>query len=158
HLVFVETPGAQTGDKKLPEPGPLPPPHRHSASVPIVEIADDAGPLRIGRPHRKGDPLDALVNDPMGAEFAIAGEMVALAQQVQIELAEHRLEAVDIVELALYTAARDAQPIAERLLPVGQHRDKEAALVNTAAEPGDGPGRRVDDLHFLRSRQHRADD
>ena len=56
--------------------------------------------LRIGRPDRKGHPLDAFVLDRMGAELAVAREMVAFAEQVKVELAQNRREAVDVVEFA----------------------------------------------------------
>ena len=79
----------------------MPPPHRHAPAVPVVEIADHADPARVRRPDREGDPLDAFMHDRMRAELAIAGEVVALDQQMDVEFAEHRRKAVDVVEFVL---------------------------------------------------------
>src|SRR5690348_15123589 len=97
-LVFVKMPGAQSGDEELPEPAGMQPPHRHAAAVPAVEIADDADPPRIRCPYGKGDALDAVMHDRMRPELLVAGEVVALDEEMDVEFAQHRWEAVDILE------------------------------------------------------------
>ena len=91
-LVFVEMARAQPGHENLPEPAGMAPPHRHAPAVPAVEIADQADPPRVRRPDRERDALDALMHDRVRAELLIAGEVVALDQQMQVEFAEHRRE------------------------------------------------------------------
>jgi len=97
------------------------------------------------------------VNERMGTQLAIAGKMIAFAQKVQVELAEHRRKAVYVVELVLYRADCGAQPIAERPLPIGQRRDKEACRVDPSADPRNRSCRRIDDRHRRRRRRHRPD-
>ena len=89
-LVFVEMPRAQPGHENLPQTAGVTPPHRHAPAVPVVEVADEADPSRVRRPDRERDALDALMHDRVRAELLIAGEMVALDEQMQVEFAEHR--------------------------------------------------------------------
>src|SRR5260370_22948869 len=90
--------------------------HRHAAAVPGVEIADQADPLRVGRPDRKGNALDAIVHDDMRAELLVAGEMVAFDEQVDIEIAEHRRGTGDVVEFMALAAAPYLPAITARCL------------------------------------------
>ena len=46
--------------------------------------------LALGAQTAKRDALDPFMGDPVRAELLIAGEMVALGQQMQVEVAEHR--------------------------------------------------------------------
>src|SRR5260221_6772135 len=91
--------------------------HRHPPAVPGVEIADDADPAGVGRPYRKGDALDPVMHDRMGAELLIAGEVVAFSEEMQVELAQHRRKPVDVVELVPMVAVPGAQPVAEGVVP-----------------------------------------
>ena len=117
-LVFVEMTGAQARDEQFPEPADIS--HRHPPAVPAVEVADDADPARIRRPHREGDALDTLMHQRMRSELAVAREVVALGKQMDVDLAEHRRKRIDVIEFVLRAAARHPQPIAERLLAVGE--------------------------------------
>src|SRR5262249_61328214 len=112
--------------------------HRHPPPFPVIEISAQARPTRVWRQYREGHAFDTLVNERMGTQLAIAREMIAFAQKVQIELAEHWREAVNIAELALYPADRGAQAIAELLLPAGHRRDKNGRR----GDPNPGPGQR----------------
>jgi hypothetical protein len=55
----------------------------------------------------------------MSAKLLVARKMVPFDEQMNVELTEDRRETVDIVEFVLNAAARCAQPIAERLLSIG---------------------------------------
>src|SRR5512135_629868 len=104
----------------------MPPPHRHAPPVPPVEVADDADPTRVGRPHGKRHALDPVVDDRVRTELAIAGEMVAFDQEMDVELPEHRREPIDILELVPMPATpADPQPIAERLGSLAQLGDEQ---------------------------------
>jgi hypothetical protein len=92
------------------------------------------------------------VDDWMCAELLIAGKMVALDEEVDVELAENRGETVDVVEFGLDGATRDAQPVAKRLPPTGRGRNKETVAMSPDAFGRDFAGRRFDDRHFLRRR------
>ena len=96
-LVFIEFPRLEARHEDLPEPAGKSVAHRHAPAVPLVEIADHADPAGVGRPYRKGDALDPVVHDRMGAELLVAGEMVTLDKEMQVEFAEHGGEPVDVV-------------------------------------------------------------
>ena len=145
HLVFVEMPRPQPRHEEFPEPAGTAQPHRHPPAVPGIEIADDADRAGIGRPHRKGDALDALMRDRMRAELLVAREMIAFGEQMKVELAQHRRKAIDVVEFAGDAAIRHPQPIAERLAPICDLRDKEAVGMDPHAFASDRAGRAVDD-------------
>src|SRR5262252_6832013 len=74
---------------------------------------------------------------------------------MNIELTEDRRETVDIVEFVLDAAARYAQPIAERLLSIGDCSHEEAVPMNPNTLGGNVTRSRLDDSHLLRRRQHR---
>src|SRR3954451_18670950 len=97
-LVLVEMAGTQPGHEDLPEPAGMTLAHRHAAAVPEGEIADQADPPRVRRPDCKRNAFDAVMHDCMCPELLVAGKMVALDEQMDIELAEHRRKAVDVVE------------------------------------------------------------
>ena len=156
-LVFVEMARAQAGHENLPETAGVPPPHRHAPAVPVVEIADDADPPRVRRPDRERHPLDALMHDRVRAELLIAREMVALDQQMQVEFAEHRPEAVDVVEFLLVPAPPDAQPVAEQLAAVRHAGDEQPGGMDALGARGDLAGRAFDDRDALGVGQKRAD-
>src|SRR3954469_10882775 len=84
-LVFVELAGAQSGHENLPEAAAEDLAHRHAPAVPAVELADHADPPSIGSPDREGDALHPFVPDCMCAELLIAGEVIALDQQMNVE-------------------------------------------------------------------------
>ena len=69
------------------------------------------------------------MHDRMRPELLVAGEVVALDQEVDVEVPEHRREAVDVVELLFVPAPPHPQPIAERLLPVGHGGDEKPRRV-----------------------------
>src|SRR3954468_15227796 len=137
-LVFVELAGAQSGHENLPEAAAEDLAHRHAPAVPAVELADHADPPSIGRPDREGDALHPFVPDCMCAELLIAGEVIALDQQMNVEFAEHRTEAVSILEFMPIAGPQDPQPIPERLLPLRHAGDEHARGMNALAMRDDG--------------------
>ena len=73
------------------------------AAVPAVEVADDPHGPGVGRPHRERRAGDALVLADVGAEQLPQLVVAALADQVEVELAERRPEPVRVVD-------RDGRP------------------------------------------------
>ena len=154
-LVFVEMTGAQARDEQLPEPADIS--HRHPPAVPSVEVANDADPVRVRRPYRKGDALDTLMDQRMRSELAVARQVVALGEQMNVDLAKHWRKRIDVVEFVFGAAARHAQPIAERLLAVGNCCEKETVAVNLDGLGRNFASRGFDHPHILCTRQHRSD-
>src|SRR5579863_5981194 len=146
-LVFIELAGHKAGHEDLPEPALLALAHRHAPAVPTVEIADDADPAGVGRPYRKGNARDPVMHDSMSAELLVAGEMVALDQEMQVEFAEHRGKPVDVVKLMPVFAPARPQAIAERLTPPRHGGDKQTGRVNPLSLGNERAARAVDDRH-----------
>ena len=76
-------------------------------AIPIVEIADDADALCVGRPDGEVDAFHAADVAQMGAELGVALPVRAFAEQVQIVLGEQRREGVGIVHCGLLAALVD---------------------------------------------------
>ena len=66
-------------------------------SVPAVEVADHPHRSCRGRPHRERGAVDALVATGVGAERVPQAAVRALADEVQVDVAEGRPEAVRVV-------------------------------------------------------------
>ena len=75
----------------------------------------------------------------MSAQLLVAGEVVPFDEEMNVEFAEDRRETVDIVKFVLDAAARYAQPIAERLLSIGDRGLKEAIPMNPDTLGDAGP-------------------
>ena len=109
-LVFVLVAGARAGDEDFPV-AVAAHPHGVAPAVPEIEIADHADAARVGREHHEGHAIDAFELHRMGAELVVELEMRALAEQMQIEIAEDRREAISVLELDFAVAESGAQPI-----------------------------------------------
>src|SRR5271166_4916208 len=114
--------GAKPGHEQFPKPANAA--HRHSPPVPGVEVADHAYPLGVRRPNGERYPLNPFVEEIMRPQLAIAAEMIALSKQMSVEFAENLRKAVDVLEFLVYPASRYSQPIAKRLLAVGNGSDE----------------------------------
>src|ERR1700730_1986345 len=90
----------------------------------------------------------------MSAKLLVARKMVPFDEQMNVELTEDRRKTVDIFEFVLNAAARCAQPIAERLLLIGDCSHEEAIPMNPGTLGGDVTRSRRDDRHMLHRRQH----
>src|SRR5438046_660631 len=90
----------------------------------------------------------------MSAQPLVAGKMIALDQQMNVELAEDWRETVDIIEFVLNPAARCAQPIAERFPSIGDCRHEEAIPMNPDTLGDNLTRSRLDNRHLLGRGQH----
>ena len=127
-LELVSDARTDAGDEQLPDARTVAQPHRVAATVPIVEAADHRDAARIGRPDREAYALDALDRLGLRAEDAAKVPMPALVEQVEVEIAEERPEAVGVLGL-LHGAARpgDAQRIGRAALDPAD--EQAAALI-----------------------------
>src|SRR6266568_7154401 len=82
-LVLVSDPRA--GNEDFPEPVAA---HAHGVPPPVpkVEIADDADAPRVRREHRESDAIDAFERERVSTELLVGTQMLALAEQMQIEI------------------------------------------------------------------------
>ena len=60
-LVLVDLALAEVGDEELPDPGRAAIAHRVAPAVPVIEVADHADPLGVGRPDGEMDAAETLV-------------------------------------------------------------------------------------------------
>src|SRR6185436_2890031 len=69
------------------------------AAVPAIEVADDPDAARVRRPDGEGDAVDALVGSWMRAQDVIQPLVRSLGDEVEVDLADRRPEAIRIVAL-----------------------------------------------------------
>ena len=73
--------------------------HRVQAPVPGVEVADDRDRARATAPRRRTPcPVTPSISRDVRAELLVELLVAALADQVQVELAERRQEAVRVAQ------------------------------------------------------------
>lgn len=123
NLVLVGIAGLQARNEQLPYARRKAQPHRVSASVPAIEAADYRDAPRIGCPYGETHTLHAVDLDHLGAEHPADLPMVALGEQMHVQLAQLRTEAVRVFGDLLTTGPADAQQVG---LLVSQTGDEEA--------------------------------
>src|SRR5262245_56899998 len=85
------------------------------APVPLIEVADHADALRVGRPHGEVHAGDVDNRPDVRAELLTGAVVRALAEQMQIEIREHLPELIGIDDVAGAVVLVDAEAIVERL-------------------------------------------
>jgi hypothetical protein len=83
------------------------------ASIPAVEIPDDADALRVGRPDREVDPGDPVNGCAVRPELFPGAVMRPFVEQVQVEVGEDLTELIGIEDLAGGVALVNAQAVDE---------------------------------------------
>ena len=87
----------EAGDEQLPDAAAAHRAHRVPWPVPAVEVADHAHGAGVRRPDGEGGALRAVERAHVRAEHAPELLVASFADQVQVELADRRSEAVRIV-------------------------------------------------------------
>src|SRR6202043_2307637 len=95
-LVVIADPGAR-GEKLPIAWGGHPP--RMAARLPEIEIADPAAPPCIRCEHHEGDAVDAVKHQRMRAELVVEPLIGPFAEQIEIEVAQDRREAIGVLQL-----------------------------------------------------------
>ncbi len=110
-LVGAARPDARQED--LPDAALAAQAHRVAAAVPVVEVAHHADPRRVRRPDRErgaGHPFAFAHDRP---QHLVGAQVLAFGQQPGVGVAEHRREAVRVLEHRAATVAPvGAQPVA----------------------------------------------
>ena len=140
HPELVACPRCQAGDEELPDAAAAQGAHRVDTLVPAGEVAGHAHTAGVGRPNREGDPLHPLVANAARAEPPPQLEVAALADQVQVELAQRGQEAVGVVDGPRPTAVFEAQAVLVRA-GAGERRLEQAAVVGRLAIATPSPTR-----------------
>ena len=101
------------------------------ASVPRIEVADDAEAARIGRPDRERHSGDTAQLARMRAEHLVGPLVLEFAEQMEVEVAERGQKAVRIVNRGRSTAAKEnLEPVGEQLAPSFQPYLEDSGRVN----------------------------
>ena len=124
---LVVVAGARMRDEQLPIADAAHP-HRMPPCIPEIEIADHADAPRVRCQHHKGDAVDALERHRVRSELVVDALVGAFAEQIEVELAQYRREAVGILELDDIVAEAGAELIAFRA--VRQRAGKQTSLVD----------------------------
>src|SRR5215208_2822699 len=104
--------------------------HGMAPAVPEIEVTDDADAPCVGGEDRKADAGYAFEHHRMRAELVVELKMRAFTEQKQIEIRQHRREAIRVLHLDYPIAEARAHSIALR--SVGRAAGKQAGVVNAA--------------------------
>ena len=130
NLELVLRPFAHAGDEDLPHPRQAQRAHLVAVPVPIVEIADHADALGVGRPDREagaGHPVDRAQLRP---ELVVNPALVPLAEEEQIRLAQRRQEGIRVARAAdAALLIGDDQVISINAVRLGGDAFEEAGLM-----------------------------
>ena len=97
NLEFIQGAGFQVGDEQFPYAGGAAGAHRVDTPVPAIEIPHHADPFRIRRPYREKDPAHLIHYPGVGAQEPVGMPVLALAEQVQVEIRKLRGEIIRVV-------------------------------------------------------------
>ncbi|MCW2609271.1 MAG: hypothetical protein JWM15_517 [Cryptosporangiaceae bacterium] len=96
---------ADAGDEQLPHAGRPERAHRERAPVPVVEVAEHPDAPGVRRPHRERRPRHGAAGGVVGAQVGAERRpqllVPALADQVQVDLAQRGQPAVRVVDHVL---------------------------------------------------------
>ena len=156
-LELVERTGGQAGHEQLPDPAFRALAHGMAAAVPAIEVADDADPRGARRPHAEGDAVDRVDGKRLRPQPVIELQVIALGEQVGIDLAEQQSERVGVVDLADTAVLGQAQAVGEAA-PAADRPGKQPVVADPRQLGHDAAGLAVDDPHRRRLGLQRAHD
>ena len=155
-LVLVAGARPDAGQEQLPHAGGAERAHRVDAPVPVVEVADDRHRPRGRRPDRERGPGDAVDLGHVRAEPIPQLLVAALAEQVHVELADRRQEAVRVFDRdRAGVAVADLELVGQRQVHALEPALEDAARVHLLERLVLAVG--GDDLDLRGGRPERAD-
>src|SRR5215213_3110908 len=149
-LIFVQGALAHLRDEDLPHPNPWMLAHDVPSSVPEVEIPDHRDAPGVRGPHGEARTCDAFELYRVRPELFVEPEVVALAEEVKVLLAEDGRKPVGIFDLGLAaTLPRDQQTVGHHL----RDGSGEEAIRVDALQLAQSIAIVGEDLHGARPRQ-----
>ena len=97
NLIFIERAFGKVRDEQFPQARGAPVGHLVTASIPTIELADDAHARGVGGPDDEMDPGHTVHRFQMRAHGLIGLIETSFGKQMEIELREQGLERVGIV-------------------------------------------------------------
>ena len=120
-----------TGNEEFPDPRAAAHLHRVPSTVPEIERSYDAHPLRVRRPDGEQRPGQPVEPGWMRTELVVDGVVVALAEQVQVEVRQLRREIVGVVLVQLDAIAiPDPESVRRQRAPVWHAALEQPGLVH----------------------------
>src|SRR5689334_14919400 len=95
--------------------------HCMTPAIPEIEVANDADALCVWREHDKADSFDAFMRHRVGAELIVEVEVIAFAEQVEIEIGQDRRETIGILKLNVLVVELGPQLV---MLEIGDRAGK----------------------------------
>jgi hypothetical protein len=108
HLEFVVGTRADIGNKQLPHTAATTRPHRVAQPVPVIEIAYHTDPIGVWGPGGETHPLHPLVLHTVGTEYAVDMLVLALPEEMQVQVADYRVKPIGVFDL--HPVSRLCQP------------------------------------------------
>ena len=128
-LEFIQLAVQRAGNKQLPDAGLFAQAHRMTATVPVVELADNRYPAGVRRPNREARADHAVHSVGMRAQRFIRTQMRAFRQQPDIEILQQRAKTIRVINQVLLPVPGDGQLIAKRIFAARQNAAEETARV-----------------------------
>ena len=122
-LVFVVGTLGHARKKHFPNPRRTALSHRMALTIPVVEVADHRHPPRVRCPHREMHPGNVVDVHRMRAQRLPQPQVGAFAEQVLVDLAEHRSEPKRVLLLPRRVGVPQAQPVSPWRRPQVCHPD-----------------------------------
>ncbi len=120
-LEFVEIARTDLGQEDFPDPVMIA--HRVDPAVPSVEVADHADPVGVRSPDREGDPVDLAEGPRMRAHRFPETAVGALAEEIDILLAENGAIGVGINQRIGHDLAEgEDEAIGKGTLAIGKEK------------------------------------
>jgi hypothetical protein len=136
-LVLVLGAGPHPRNEQLPDARRAASLHGVPAAVPEVERPHHAHALRIRCPHREARAVESVEGDRVCAELVVDAVVVALAEQVQVEVRQLRREVVGVVTGDLVAVGVvDAQSVGMQRATVGHAPLEQAGRVDARERSG----------------------
>jgi hypothetical protein len=111
--------GAHSGQKDFPGTAFAAQAHRVATAVPVIEVTDDADPLRVRRPDGESRSGDAVDFAEVRAEALEGPQVRAFGEQPDVHLAEYRPETIGIIGFLNAVFPGDAQAVGEIVAAAG---------------------------------------
>ena len=127
---LVSRPLAYPRNEDLPHPRHAQRAHLVAMPIPVIEIADHADPLGVGRPDREAGAGHTIDGAQLGPELVINPALVPLPEQEQIRIPQRRQERIRVTRPAnAALLIRNDQVVGINAVRFGGHALEEAGLM-----------------------------
>ena len=116
-------------------------------AIPLIEVAYDRNPARVWRPHRESKSVHAIHGYGMSPQLFVNPPVLAFGQQPNIRSAQHRREAVRILDFTRCRLPGDAQAVGKGTQAAHDLPVENPICMHPIEIRNDMPRRRIDDRY-----------